>query len=271
MIRLVALYGVGDSYLVCALTRAFEAEHGYPARVVVKSAQAAIPEMFDLDYEVDDALVKDGEDAADLRQRLNSPADGTTMFVHPHFINSGARLDHLTVMPRVSQAAMYRALLHLSPWTPLAVPESRQLDRMKIDADILLIPEARSWPNFPHRYWEGLQDVLRMSGRIVLMCDPLWTLHELFACCAGVGHVIGPQCGVMSTLIEAGFPCRKTLITRELDDETGPGPFGLKSAWPYQCVETFAGESHPEVDEYLVGRDNWSEVMGAILQTHRRD
>ena len=273
MIKLVCLYGVGDAYLVCGLVRAFEAHHGYPARIVLKSSQAVIAEMFGVDHEVDTELVEEAERNHDFKCGYeNVRSDGSTFYAHPHFLRSGARIDQLTVkMPRTSQADMYRALLGLSPWAPLEIPAGRITIEPPVDIEpgsVLIVERARSWPSPLPEFWDAFE---ARYGKPVRRLPADWSLANAFGLATISEWVIGPQCGFMSVLMEAGYQCRKTLVSRELDADAGPGPFGMTSAWPYMRAEIFAGNSHPDVDEYLVGTDptQWDEVIGAILHNHR--
>lgn len=253
MIRLVALYGVGDAYLVCGLARAFEQHHGYGVRVVVKSAQAAIPAMFGLEYNTDDAGIVAAEGDNKLhREYENILADGHTFYVHPHFLRSGSRIDQLTVKSRVSQADMYRALLRLSPWAALETPG---ID-VKVYEEIILLPMAKSWPNLPMPFWNTLASRLRNAGKPVRFVEPGWPLDQLIDRCAGAPHVIGAQCGVMSLLCEMRLPCRKTFAICELTDKN-PGVFGITHTMPYGHAITFAGNDHLNVRHFVVSPHNW--------------
>ena len=256
MIRLVALYGVGDAYLVCGLVRAFEQHHGIGACVVVKSAQVAIPQMFGVHFEVDDALVRTAEGNHRFHCTYdNDIDDGHIFYVHPQFIRSRVRIDQLTVKARVSQADMYRALLRLQPWALLETP---QRGHYQTNAEVILIPRARSWPNLPDEFWQALAK--RLHARLIDSGKPL---GNLFADCGGAKHVIGAQCGVMSVLIEAGFLCRKTIAITELSS-ANPYLFGLTETMPYGHASTFAGNEHPEVSHFVVSPTNWEAVIEGI-------
>ena len=256
MIRLAALYGVGDAYLVCSLARAFETHHGLRPIVVLKSAQAVVAKLFGLDAETNDLLVTRAESDQQLQRVYeNIFHDGALLYVHPHFVRSGARIDQLTVKPRVSQADMYRALLRLPPEVPMERPRWWPAARA---ADVLLITESRSWPSLPATFWPALERRLRDAGRRPVANDPTRPLEELLGLSAGAAWVIGPQCGVMSILCESGLACQKTLAIRKL----GPDCrylFGLAETMPYGHVSTFAGNDH-DVRHVIVG----SDVEGAI-------
>ena len=256
MIRLVAMYGTGDTYLVCALARAFQETHG-EAKVIVKAAHAFLPRWFELDFEVDDRLVGAGE--TDQRMKADHPndPDSQLIFVHPTFVRTPARLDQLTVKPRATQADMYRALLCVSPWAPLTRPR----EIMGIPGDVVVIPAARSWPNLPLEFWETVCAGLVDSGRHVVINDPKWTLEELLRRCAGAAWVIGPQCGTVSIVHEARFPCRKTIVITKLDEGT-PGLFNLTQTMPYAHCSTFAGSDHEDVEHVVVS--DWQAAYDAI-------
>lgn len=261
MIRLVALHGTGDTYLVCALIHAFEKHHGIPAKVICKNAHRYIPEMFGfLDYEIADVLVAEAETSA-TKQRfyLNEIRDGSTYFVHPSFARSDVRVDQFTFVCRpISQADMYKALLHL----PLDTPPDRpkfELAEQPPGRRVLLIKEARSWPNTQPAFWDKLQGALADHEYKVLYNPPVWNLEALFSACAISDWVIGPQCGVMSILCHAKFPCRKSFCT----PQQVPG-IPIKTTMPYAGVRTFAGEDY-DVDEHVVADDNHSAIIHRLL------
>lgn len=261
MIRLVTLYGIGDAYLVCAFAAAFEAERHIKPVVILKSQHAVIGDMFGVDYEVNDALIASAEGDGNLQRCYeNLIEDGGTFFVHPHFLRSGVRVDRLTVKTRASQADMYRAFLGISPWAPLAVPRWDTVRKVPHN-DVLFVERARSWPNLPGTFWSALASAL--APRTVLCVPDSEPLSHVLAAAASVDWVIGPQCGLLSLLIESALPCRKTLLVRELDDETGLGPFGMRKAFPYMGPDTFAGDIHPEVDCYPVWADGrgWDAII----------
>ena len=263
MIRLVALYGVGDAYLVCALHRTFEEWHREKATVVLKADKAPIAHMFGVPFEIDDAAVAKGESDAVLQANYsNAVGYGATVFVHPHFVRTPTRLDQLTIKPRVSQADMYRALMGLPPWALLTRPLNIKPDR---ERGVMLIPSARSWPNLPDQFWTDLQATMRAEGFEPEVPDPAWSLGQLLGACFGARWLVGAQCGVMSAVIESGWtpPYRKTLAITQLS--TGCAYlFGLTEAMPYGHCSTFAGNNHADVDHVVVPRKGWSGAIREI-------
>lgn len=267
MIRIVALYGTGDCYLVCALARAFEREHKIEPVVVAKASHGAIPEMFGVRWQLDEDLVRHGE--GNLQQCWahyeNRIVDGATFFAHPHFVRSGARLDQLTLKWRASQADMYRAILHLSPWAPLDKPTPPQVERC---GGALVITEARSWPNLPPEFWSALVGQLRARGIAVAVNDRSRPLSDLLQDCAAADWIVGPQCGTMAMACEMGLPARKILVARDLAD--CPYLFGLTESMPYGHCSTFAGTDHPDVDHFVVPAAAWEPRIEDIVERCRR-
>lgn len=258
MIRLVALHGTGDAYLVCALARSFERYRQRPVTIVVKPEHAAIPEMFGLPHEIDEG-VRSYEDPnrAAMTENLVS---GARYFVHPSFVGTyGIHVEQLTAKPSVTQADMYRALMHLPPDAPLEAPA---LDFGEPTDEVLILPEARSWPNCQPGFWPELSSALTAAGHKVTVNDATWSLRELLQRCASARMVIGPQCGVMAILCAARFPCRKVLITPRLDAPWWHLPAG--SPFPYAYTRSFLGETY-DVDEYELTDRNHLETIGAVI------
>lgn len=262
-LRLVALFGTGDTYLVCALAGAVAHHARRPVTVVVKPGHAAIPRLFGIDFIVDDGLVRQGERDPSLQAGFENDRrrpDATTVFVHPSFVRSGVRIDHLTVKPEVSQADMYRALLHLPVDAPLARPPAPSAEPGR--DSVLLIPEARSWPNTQPHFWLELGARLHDMGRAVTLNKPEWRLEELLARCAESEWVIGPQCGVLSILCAARFPCRKTFATPSVDGGRYPG-LPVAATFPYAYVTKFAGEDY-DVEEFKITDGNHAALVEMI-------
>ena len=254
MIDLACLYGTGDTYLVSALAQAVEQHHGdREVELIVKSQHACIPEMFGLRYRIDDRLIAKAEKSHAMHLGYDNMIGGGIYYVHPHFVRSGVRIDHLTVKPSVSQADMYRALLHLPPDAPLAVPHLIHQAPYR-PRSVLLIPEARSWPNDRPAFWQKLATALNKKGWWVLFNEPAWPLKALLDACLGSEWVIGPQCGVMAILCAAQFPCRKTIATPSVDGGLYPG-LPVDRTFPYAYVTKFTGQDY-DVEEFkIIGGD----------------
>lgn len=268
MIKLVALYGTGDCYLLSALFRSFLDHHESrvgAAALICKPEHEAIPLMFGIEPTLDADLVRQGESNLTLQANHdNHIGQNNVVFVHPSFVRSGVRIDHLTAHSFVSQADLYRGLLHLPMNTPLAKPDiSSHIDPDFGQDRVLLIPEARSWPNSQPGFWTLLAAMLKGAGHEVEINQPDWSLTRLLNEIGVSSWVIGPQCGVMSILCEAQFPCRKTFCTPSVPK---PRPLGflVDQTFPYGYVTKFAGHDWA-VDEYEIGDKNHELIISHIL------
>lgn len=248
-LRLVSIFGTGDTYLVCSLLRAAEEHHGRTAELRIKSSHAAVAWMFGIDYTIDNKVVEWAETTDSAADYDNNLFDQwRNFFVHPRFTKSNVRIDLLTAKDRVSMADMYRALLRLPLDTPTERP-TRPVRGVETGTAVL-VPRARSWPTDVARLWPSLASALRDAGWKVVQNDESRPLDELLWDCAGAEWVIGPQCGVMSILCHAEFPCRKTIITPSVDGFTFD-QFPPKDTFPYAYVTKFAGEDY-DVEEHVV-------------------
>ena len=272
MIRLICLGGTGDAYLVCALAGAVRERHGDEVMIVLKETQVAIPEMFGLPHDarpVEEIRAAE-HDHESHRAYENHLGPNRNFYAHPCFANSGVRIDDLTVLPGpISQADMYRSLLGLPIDAPLAIPAAPRPSRSLGLA--LLIPTAVSWPNDQPAFWEHLKDALRGGGWSVEVNEPFSSpLGDLLTLAASAEMVVGPQCGVMSILVAAEFPCRKVICTPSIDD--GPGfPVGtrrLRRTYPYAYVTKFTGQDY-DVEEYRITGTNHAVVVSTILAAPR--
>lgn len=259
-VRLVSLFGTGDTYLVCSLIRAVEQHHDCSVELTVKSRHAAIPAMFDLPFVVDDERVAYAESDTKFQQVYDNDLfhNWQHFFVHPRFVRSRVRVDMLTAQDQVSMADMYRSLLQLPMDAPQGRPTlpSREVERGRA----ILVPRSRSWPTDVARLWPALASTLRDAGWRVIENDESWSLAELLDQCAGAEWVIGPQCGVMSILCHAQFPCRKTIITPSIDGKRFH-EFPPLNTYPYAYVTKFAGEDY-DVEEHIVD----DQTVGHIIK-----
>jgi hypothetical protein len=270
MIRLVSLGGTGDAYLVCALAHAVERRYGHMVSVSLRERQSAIPGMFGLAHApADDEILRVEHDSAFQREHDNRIADGATFYAHPCFTRSGVRIDELTTLPGpVSQADMYRALLGLSLDEPLAMPVIPTAEYRPNTA--LLVPDAVSWPNDQPAFWSTLVGLLRDEGWHVEFNDPARPLADLLRDAAGAEIVVGSQCGLMSILIAAEFPCRKVLCVPSIDEGPGFAVGGrmLRRTFPYAYATKFTGNDY-DVDEYRITVSNHLDVAQSILAAPR--
>jgi len=266
VIRLVVLGGTGDAYLVCALIEAFRATHNRDdVEVILHPKLAAVAAMFpDVHHRLDEGVVRHAEDnQAFQRTHDNQLFASDTFYVHPCFARSGVRIDQLTAKENISQADMYRAMLHLPPDALLTLPRLPQSSD-PIPNLVLMLTEATSWPNTQPAFWTKLTARLEADGHRVLLNDRRWPLGKLFEIAASVEWVIGPQCGVMSILTTGRFSCRKTFASPSVDDYVSPSEnWWATRTYPYGYVTKFAGEDY-DVDEYKITDDNHDEIVTAI-------
>jgi hypothetical protein len=262
MMKLVILGGTGDVFLVCSLIEAFKRRHNRDALVIIRPRYSCIAEMFGVRYEVDDSIVLDAErDPAFQRDYDNAMVEDRYFYTHPCFLRSGVRVDHLTTKPDASQADMYKMILRIPPEEPLArptIPKSNPLAN-----SVVIITQSTSWPNNQPKFWDLLSLRLRQAGWHVIVNDLSWSLKELFQYCANAEWAVGPQCGVMSILTTAEFPCRKTFVTANVDDNSAPG-FLSKQTYPYGYVTKFSNRDY-DVEEFKVSQHDHDAVATLVV------
>lgn len=263
MIRIVALGGTGDVYLLSALFEAFQRQHNREATLVIREKYRCIAEFFGpaIRYVYgDDEIDRAEQDVTFQRDYDNVFAEGRDFFAHPSFFRTPMRVDHLTTKPDVSQADMYKIILRLPPNVPLALPCNLPAEPM-VPNRVIIVPEARSWPNLHPDFWEELCRKLPYAGwNVQSNLHSGWTLHELFVKCATAEWVIGPQCGVMSILVTGRFRCRKTLATSDVD---GRWLFSQRS-FPYAAVTKFSNADY-DVEEFKIGDASIRDLVDVIV------
>lgn len=264
--QLVCLGGTGDAYLVAALAGAYQQRWDRDPVLIVKARQDAIPAMFGLRYVVEDELVQHAEQNRDLQRDYDNRPDGDLFYAHPCF--RGGRLDDLTVCPgHASQADMYRSMLGLPLDAPLArpvIPVREQVERTAV-----FVPDAVSWPNNHPEFWQyRLTDTLVDAGWEVRWNDPGWSLGDLLSECAAAALVAGPQCGLMSILCAAEFPCRKAIVTPAIDDGPGftVGKQTLRNTYPYAYVTRFSGNDYQVAELSVSLPRDYAEVCASVLR-----
>lgn len=270
MIRLACLGGTGDSYLVCALAHAVREHYGHEVMIALKERQRAIPLMFDLHWQAADEEIAQAEAGHAMQANYeNRIEDNRTFYAHPCFTRSGVRVDDLTTLPgSISQADMYRALMGLPLDALLALPKVPSREHRS--GSVLMIPSAVSWPNDQPGFWVELQRRLAAAGWETEFNRHEWSLAELLERAVSAEMVVGPQCGLMSILVAAEFPCRKVIATPSIDE--GPGfPVGrtlLRKTYPYGYVTKFTGHDY-DVEEYRVTAENHAVIIDTIIDIPR--
>lgn len=261
MIQIVALHGTGDVYLISALVKAFRQQHGRDVGLIIKSKYACIAQMFDVPYSCDDDLIRHAEGDLPLQRDYdNVIADGRLFYAHPSFFRTNVRLDHLTTMPDVSQADMYKILLRIPPDAELSLP--RIPEGAPERGKVVIIPQARSWPNSQPAFWPLLDRALKEAGWNVHNNPPHWSLQQLFEECASAEWVIGVQCGVMSILVTGRFPCRKTFATPDVDLDRNF--LFSQNTFPYGYVTKFSNQDY-DVEEFKIASNTHFALVNAIV------
>ena len=269
---LACSFGTGDTYLICALWRAFEAQHG-PATIVVAEHHAPIAQMFGVRYEVGLSRPM----AADFQE-------GTPFVVHPSRMAFGAQIDALTGREGFSQADMYRLLLRLSPDAPLAKPQPPgpwQDQSIPKGRSVVLMPHSQSWPPAPPEFWQELAKALldRTDLDIVLNSGSLQpqgstrvrsvfpSLEMLFSLMEHCGWVIGPNTGGFACAVSAEIKASKTMVVQRpatIPFEMSP-TLKLTQSFPYSHQRKFDGFDY-EVDEHeLIDRASWAPAIDRIV------
>lgn len=263
MINLVVLGGTGDVYMLSALLDLFKKTHARDAQLVVRQRYACVADMFPgANYVVGDAEIDAAErDPAMQRDYDNVIADGRNFYAHPSFFRTNVRIDNLTTKQDVSQADMYKVLLRL-PWgAPLALP--RVPGGPTQPGKVVVVPDARSWPNLHHEFWAKLCARLPTDGWNVQNNNSSgWSLAQLLQNCAEAEWVIGPQCGVMSILVTGRFPCRKTLASSNIDNAPAIYPFSTHT-FPYAYVTKFSNQDY-DVEEFKIVGGREDELVELI-------
>lgn len=230
-------FGLGDTWLVCALA------HALPGVTVhVKPDHAPIAEMFGLAYET-------------------SPGGIT---VHPSTMSGGNALDALTAREGFSQADMYRLLLDLPLDTPLARPTLKW--HSSAPRGVVIMPHARSMPTRPLWFWRDLAERLSRTMPVYWNSPEACAgttrfyghIGELYALIEAAGWVIGPNTGGFVCAVASELKAHKTLIAHVPEE---PFRFNahvtLKGAFPFSHQRKFCGRDY-DVDE--IGPDDVIEI-----------
>jgi len=265
MINLVVLGGTGDVYMLAALLQAFKETHQRDAQLVVRQRYACVADLFPgANYVVGDAAIDEAERSPAMQRDYdNVIADGRNFYAHPSFFRTNVRIDNLTTKQDVSQADMYKVLLRI-PWgVPLALPKLPDVPTQR--GKVVVVPDARSWPNLHHEFWPRLCSRLGADGWSVTNNNASgWSLQQLLQNCAEAEWVIGPQCGVMSILVTGRFPCRKTLASSNIDNAPAIYPFSTHT-FPYAYVTKYSNQDY-DVEEFKIVGGREDELVDLIAR-----
>lgn len=236
MTELFTNHGTGDTYM----TLAFAHHKGWPV-VYGNAAHAPIAEMF-----------------PHVPSRHGTFGE-VALHVHPEAHPPMGISRYALLGRRVTHADLWRGLLDL-PLDAEMKRGQRSHAAARIANRVVLIPEARSWPNSCPEFWPMLGMALQDRGWKVTMNSSSYSLAQLFDLCSDAEWVIGPQCGVMAILCHAMFPCRKTIATPSVD-----GHHYFKKTYPYAYVSTFAGEDYDDVEEVKINQLSQREAISDVL------
>lgn len=262
MIHLVTQHGTGDTYMTLAFATAVGRCRGTTRVVVhIRPEHAAIAAMF--------PDVQSQDDAAWASQKVIS--DIAFFHCHPTNRSGGLDISRFALLDRpTTHADLWRAMLDLpleEPMTRGQVVFGHKLlsgNHVSIANRVVLITQARSWPNHHPQFWEDLRLRLMGEGWDVRMNNDHWLLADLFQECADAEWVIGPQCGVMAILCHAQFPCRKTIATPAVEGTNWIVP----RTFPYAYVTKFAGEDYGDVEEVLIPSESRLAVDNIMAGVH---
>lgn len=240
MIYITTNHGTGDTYMSLAFANAVARTRGEPVTVLVPPQHKAIMDMFP------DVVSLTAEGDISSWKNAYHP-DDDLIVAHPSAVPKRVRIDHLCLLARrLTHADLWRAMLELPPDEPM--PRGHALGRPSQKKGLaLLIPESRSMPNAHPEFWDRMSIRLADAGWNIVRNQPEWPLAGLLDYCAQAEWVIGPQCGVMSIICHAFFPCRKTFAVSTMD-----GHSYFRRTYPYAYVDTFAGEDYADVDEVKI-------------------
>ena len=259
--RIVVLGGLGDAYLMAALFDGFRQHYNRDAILVIKGMYAHLFDLFGVPYEIDDETTFGSESRPNWQKTYdNALGNGRHFFAHPCMRRTQIKLDELPARERISQADMFRLILGLPLDSPLAQPK---VPSLPVQLNSVMIVEATTWPNTQPSFYPKLIKALQDTGRYVWVNDKKLPLKDLLERASATEWVIGPQCGLMSIFVTGRWPCRKTLVTPDIDNGRG-GDYWAKSTFPYAYVRQFAGLDF-DVEEYKIEDDNHDTLIDAII------
>ena len=171
---------LGDTWVVCALAKAFKEAHGQ-ITMVIKPEQAAIAQMYQDD--IFKIIAVDGAQLSDYCIRIHhfcTFAIDLPFIAHPFWVGDG-RLDRLIELFRypgrggICFSDMFRHILHLSWDAPLALPAIPQMWRDEAEAyaqtigmaprkSVILFPDNNSNEALPTGFWQPLAEKLNQAG-----------------------------------------------------------------------------------------------------------
>lgn len=235
---LISPYGIGDTYLLCALSRQLLAAGGDAVSLLARPSHLDVGRLFPDGIARVTAL--DEADLPFLRswRRQGPPRTGIPLVAHPHHLAlADGPLPHLHLLD------LYRRMLRLPPEAPLLRPTlpstaweeaHRRFRHLGLPAGrtVLLAPGATSIKTHPQAFWQGLVRDLRKAGWTVALnasvaalplegTVPLaFPLREAIPMAELAGWVVSSRSGLCDLLSTAR--CRLTVIYPRTDSPWSP-------------------------------------------------
>lgn len=264
-------HGLGDTYMVAALSGAFRERYCRGERAlffIAKSSHVDLIRMFDQMSSI--VAIPDGDmDAvmAELEQGGHQAVlrPGEVFFAHSHVV----RIDPCAVAGRMTHAITVALALGLDAWTPLALPgripgnaEAAEIATRLLcvipGRTAVLFPGARSWLAPELRFWTDLTAALEAEGwHVVVNDEAIVPLRCVPAFVETAGWAIGANSGIMQIIVSARTRCHKTLLTRLINGR-GPHQEGIT---PHHLIDG----QHYDIEEFGVP-DDWSAVITAVAR-----
>ncbi len=235
---LISPYGIGDTYLLCALSRQLLAGSGDAVSLLARPSHRDVGLLFPEGIARLSAL--DEVDLPLLRswRRQGPPRRGIPLVAHP--LNLALADGPL---PRLHLLDLYRRLFRLPPEAPLlrpTVPPAvcdealRRFRHLGLPAGrtVLLAPAAASIKTHPQAFWQALVRALRKAGWTVALNTPMATeplegtvpltfpLGEAIPMAELAGWVVSSRSGLCDLLSTAR--CRLTVIYPRTDSSWSP-------------------------------------------------
>lgn len=235
---LISPYGIGDTYLLCALSKQLLAEGGSAVSLLARPSHQDVGRLFPEGIARVTAL--DEIDLPLLRswRRQGPPRRGIPLVAHPFNL---ALADG--PLPRLHLLDLYRRLFRLPPEASLLRPtvptaacdEARRRFRhlgLPAGRTVLLAPGAVSIRTHPQAFWQTLVHTLRKAGWTVALnhsaaAPPLegtvplsFPLREAIPMAELAGWVISSRSGLCDLLSTAR--CRLTVIYPRTDSPWSP-------------------------------------------------
>lgn len=293
---------IGDTWIVCALARAFKEQHGGPLIMVVKPGQAPLAQMYmqhiDKIIMIDDLL-----GVAGRVERYATFDRDMPIIAHPYW-NGDGRLDLLNQLYAypgrggITLSDCMRYVLHLDwsattdlptihgVWRQAAETYAAQLGMVRGES-VILLPDNNSNTPLPNEFWQSLADKLCAEGKMVFTNlagnayqgqrqEPFknthaisLTLDQAIPLVEYAGRAIS-GCNGMYAMLGASQIAADVTGLIYMPPKPGYEVNGLKisAPIPYQSIRYFGEPYGDRVKEYLVNPDTFNDdVVSEIARS----